>query len=80
MKDLQNTYETGAKTFEVNDLVLFACSTRELATMDVKNMTPKQIIESVLNRYQKEFGTRYKLTSDQKRDFLEIFIDDIETE
>lgn len=64
-------YETGAKTHEVNNLILFIQNTKELLSIDPEETTPEQFIKTVLKQYKKEIReTPPTLTSDQKRDLI----------
>lgn len=81
-------FETGAKTYQINDLILHVESTRELAKMRdevyKRNKNPfveqfKPLFTEARNRYfclnPLEFSHIKHLTNDQILDFCEYFVE-----
>jgi len=67
----ETNYETGAQTHEVNNLLLFIQTTRELQEIDRKTVTAEQFINEVLKRYKREVKEEPpKLSNEQKRDLI----------
>lgn len=67
----QTQYETGAKSHEVNNLILFYQNTPKLLNIDRATVTAEQFIKAILKQYETEIKeTHPELTNQQKRDLL----------
>ena len=67
----QTQYETGAKSHEVNNLLLFYQNTPKLLNIDRATVTAEQFIKAILKQYEAEIKkTHPELTNEQKRDLL----------
>ena len=67
----QTQYETGAKSHEVNDLILFYQNTPKLLKIDRATVTAEQFIKAIIKQYEIETKeTHPELTNQQKRDLL----------
>lgn len=67
----QTQYETGAKSHEVNNLILFYQNTPKLLNIDRATVTAEQFIKAIIKQYETETKqTHPELTNQQKRDLL----------
>lgn len=87
---METKYETGATTHAVNDLILFADNTRELAqlrddlysmkTLEATNFIP--LLNASVKRYKSEFPTSHshitQMSENEKLEFINLYAQDFE--